>query len=94
MSDAELSPERAAAIRDGAAAAVAAVTMQLDGAGHKSLEPLRHLTRDEQTAANSSLVVLLAAVLGHLGTMTGNDPGDLLRRFALGIARIEAVGPA
>lgn len=90
MSDADLTPARAEAIRTGAAAAVAAVTIQLDGGEHHCLKPLRDLNRYEQISANSAFVVLLAAVLEHLGTLTGSDPGDLLRRFALGVARIEA----
>lgn len=84
-----LSAGRAAHIRSGAGAVVAAVTMHLDGAGHRSLGPLRHLDAEEQIAANSAFVVLLSAVLTELGTAVGREPAQLLERFALSVARIE-----
>ncbi len=85
----EITATQAAHIRSGAGAVVAAVTMHLDGAGHRSLGPLRHLEAEEQIAANSAFIVLLSAVLTELGSTIGREPGQLLERFALGVARIE-----
>lgn len=84
-----LSAEQAAHIRSGAGAAIAAVTMQLNGEGHRSLAPLRELNTEERIAANSTFVVLLAAVLTELSTLTDGEPAELLQRFAIGAARIE-----
>ena len=86
----EITATQAAHNRSGAGAVVAAVTMHLDGAGHRSLGPLRHLEAEEQiVAANSAFIVLLSAVLTELGSTIGREPGQLLERFALGVARIE-----
>lgn len=85
----EITASQAASIRSGAGAVVAAVTMHLDGAGYRSLGPLRHLEVEEQIAANSAFVVLLSAVLTELGATIGLGPAQLLERFALGVARIE-----